>query len=168
MRRRRSAGPAVLVRPLVPEDRAAVGEMLGRLSKETIHRRFHTPFPSVPGWMLDHIMGHRAGGSLVAVVEGRIVGHAMYAPEGDGVAEMAIVVEDAWQSRGIGKELLSALARSARSGGVRTLTGLVLGENRRVLQLVDSVFDGARYAARDGLYEIRMPLRAHTRARPAA
>lgn len=156
------------VRPLVAGDKTALRRMLERLSKEAIHSRFHTPFPSVPEWMLDHIMGHRAGVSLVAVVQDRIVGHAMYALEEAGVAEMAIVVEDAWQSRGIGKQLLSELARSARGRGVHTLTGLALGENRRVLSLVEAVFDGTEYAVRDGMFEMRMPLRTLKEARTAA
>lgn len=171
MRRRRSAHPAALVRPLVAGDRAAMRQMLGRLSKETIHKRFHAPYPSVPESMLDHIMGHRDGGSFVAVAEGRIVGHAMYVLEGDGVAEMAVLVEDARQSRGIGEQLLTELARSAREGGVRTLTGLALGGNRRVLRLVDAVFDGAGYTVRDGHYQIQMPLQTLKQARherPAA
>lgn len=167
MRRRRNNDASV--RPLVPGDRAALRGMLGRLSRESIHRRFHMPLPSVPESMLDHIMGQREGDALVAVVQDRIVGHAMYAGGRPGVAEMAIVVEDAWQSRGIGKALLSGLARSARERGVHTLTGLALGENRRVLSLVEAVFDGTEYAVRDGMYEIRMPLHAPGQARrPAA
>lgn len=171
MRKQRNTVPTALIRPLMSTDRAALRGMLGRLSKETIHRRFHMPYPSVPEWTLDHILGQQDGGSLVAVVEGRIVGHAMYAPEGDGVAEMAVLVEDAWQSRGIGKQLLAGLARSARGLGFRTLTGFALGQNRRVLGLVEAVFDDAGYTVRDGLYEIHMPLQAlrQTRQeRPAA
>lgn len=171
MRKRRNAVPTTLIRPLTPGDRAALREMFGRLSEETIHRRFHMPYPSVPEWMLDHILGQQDVGSLVAVVEDRIVGHAMYAPEGDGVAEMAVLVEDAWQSRGIGKQLLAGLARSARGRGFRALTGFALGQNRRVLGLVEAVFDGAGYTVRDGLYEIRMPLhtpRQTHHERPAA
>ena len=57
-------------------------------------------------------VGHRDGGSLVAVAGGEIVGHAMYAREnGDDEAEVAVVVEDRWQSRGVGKLLLAGLAR---------------------------------------------------------
>ena len=169
--RPRGGGEAVHVRPLAPGDRAALGAMLGRLSGESIHRRFHAPYPSVPPWMLDHIMGQRGGASLVAVAGGEIVGHAMYAGEENRAAEMAVLVEDAWQSGGIGKRLLRDLARTARGRGLDALTGLALGENRRVLNLVDAVFEGTEYAVKEGLYELRMPLeglRPQAETRPAA
>lgn len=156
---RPGAGPAVGVRPLASGDGPALRGMLDRLSGEAIHKRFHTPYPSVPGWMLEHIMGHRDGASLVAVAGGEVVGHAMYAREGDKTAEAAVLVEDAWQSRGVGKLLLAELARGAAGRGVEAFTGVALGENRRVLALVDAVFDGAEYAVTDGLYDIRMPLK---------
>jgi GNAT superfamily N-acetyltransferase len=108
--------------------------------------------------MLAHLMGH-ADRSLVALAEGKIVGHALYAGGPDGEAEVAVVVEDGWQSRGIGKLLLSGLARRAAGRGVEAFTAVALGENRRVIGLVDAVFAGARHTLRDGSYEMLMPLR---------
>jgi GNAT superfamily N-acetyltransferase len=96
---------------------------------------------------------------LVAVAEEEIVGHAMYVRVGDGSeAEMAIIVEDGWQSKGVGKSLLSKLADRARLQGIETFTAEVLGENRRMLGLA-AVFAGTDYTIEDGLYHIRMPLR---------
>ncbi len=133
--------------------------MFGRLSRETIHKRFHMPYPRVPETMLAHLIGHGAERSLVAVVGSKIVGHALYAGEHGMEAEIAVVVEDGWQSRGIGKRLLSGLARKAAGRGVETFTGAVLGENRRVLGLVDAVFAGSRHTLKDGSYNVSMPLR---------
>ncbi len=42
---------------------------------------------------------------------------------------------------------------------IETFTGLTLGENRRVLDLTNAVFAEVGYTLRDGLYDIRMPLR---------
>ena len=78
---------------------------------------------------------------------------------------MALVVEDRWQSVGVGKLLLAGLARKAAGRGVETFTAVALGENRRVLGLVDAVFAGARHTLRGGSYDISMPLRG---LRPAA
>ena len=55
--------------------------------------------------------------------------------------------------------LLSDLAREANHRGIGTFTGLALGENRRMLDLTNAVFAEVSYAIRDGLYDIRMPLR---------
>jgi GNAT superfamily N-acetyltransferase len=117
------------------------------------------PFPRIPEPMLAHLMGHGGGRSLVAVAGGEIVGHALYAEETGGEAEVALVVEDGWQSGGIGKLLLAGLARKAAGRGVESFTAAALGENRRVLDLMDAVFAGARHTLKNGSYDIYMPLR---------
>jgi GNAT superfamily N-acetyltransferase len=117
------------------------------------------PFPRIPEPMLAHLMGHGGGRSLVAVAGGEIVGHALYAEETGGEAEVALVVEDGWQSGGIGKLLLAGLARRAAEQGIEAFTAAALGENRRVLDLMDAVFAGARHTLKNGSYDIYMPLR---------
>jgi GNAT superfamily N-acetyltransferase len=149
----------VSVRDLSAGDGPGLRTLFGRLSGDTIHKRFHMPFPRVPEPMLVHLMGHAGGRSLVAVAEREIVGHALYAGGPHGEAEVALVVEDGWQSRGLGKLLLSGLARKAAGRGVGAFNAVALGGNRRVLGLVDSVFAGARHTLRDGSYDIYMPLR---------
>ncbi|MDQ3926210.1 MAG: GNAT family N-acetyltransferase, partial [Actinomycetota bacterium] len=110
--------------------------------------------------MLD--VDHYDKESLFAVAENEeIVGHAMYAKLADsGDAEVAFVIEDEWQSKGVGKVLLAEIAEKARLRGVETFSGQVLGENRRVLGLLDAVFDEVEYVMRDSLYHFRVPLRA--------
>jgi GNAT superfamily N-acetyltransferase len=167
-------GRQVSVRDLSAADEPALRAMLDRLSLESIYKRFHAPYPRVPGSMVTHLMGYADGRSVVAVAGPDIVGHAMYAGEA-GEAEMAVVVEDGWQSMGIGKLLLAGLALRAAGRGIATFTGLALGENRRVLYLVDAVFAGARHTLEGGSYEMSMPLGGLRRAprggrevRPAA
>ncbi len=157
-------GTRVSIRVATPRDRERLRAMFSRASCETIYRRFHIPYPDVPERTLALMLGvddhHHDKESLVAVAEeGEIVGHAMYARLGDGgEAEMAIVVEDGWQSKGVGKSLLSELAQRARLRGIEIFTGEVLGENRSMLGLA-AMFAGTDYAIRDGLCHVRMPLR---------
>jgi GNAT superfamily N-acetyltransferase len=83
----------------------------------------------------------------------------MYVRVGDASeAEIAIIVEDGSQSRGVGKSLLSKLADRARLQDIETFTAEVLGENRRMLGLA-AMFAGTEYTIEDGLYHIRIPLR---------
>jgi GNAT superfamily N-acetyltransferase len=159
MRKEHRTITPIFIRDLSEGDEAGLRAMFGRLSGETIYKRFHMPFPRVPEPMLLHLMGHAGGRSLVAVAEGEIVGHALYAEGSGGEAEVAVVVEDGWQSKGIGKLLLAGLARKAACRGVESFTAAALGENRRVLGLVEAVFAGARHTLRDGSYDIHMPLR---------
>jgi GNAT superfamily N-acetyltransferase len=150
---------AVLVRPVSPEDEQGLRRMLSRLSRESVYLRFHAPLPRAPEWAVTMFAnsGRRYGESLVAVAGGEVVGHAMYVREGDS-AEFAIVVEDRCQEKGIGKQLLSALAEKAGREGIKCLTGAVLGENRRMFGLVRSVFERVGYAMEDGAYAVSAPL----------
>jgi GNAT superfamily N-acetyltransferase len=145
-----------------PSDGAGLRAMFSRATTETIYRRFHMPYPDVPEWMLSFMLdaGHHAKEALVAIAQGEVVGHAMYARLGDGTeAEMAIIVEDGWQSKGVGKLLLRTLAEGARRRGVQAFVGTVLLENRRVLGLIDAVFTGSSHVIADGAYLFRVPLR---------
>jgi GNAT superfamily N-acetyltransferase len=151
----------VSIRVATPRDKGKLREMFSRLSPETIYRRFHIPYRHVPERMLDLMLDvdHHAGKSLLAVVEREIIGHAMYVRLGDSSeAEMAIVVEDGWQSKGVGKRLLSELAERARLRGIESFTGEVLRKNRRMLGLA-AVFAETDYTIEDGLWHVRMPLR---------
>ena len=123
MRNERTTIGPVSIRDLSAGDEPGLRAIFGGLSREAIYKRFHTPFPRVPEPMLAHLMGHRGGRSLVAVAEGEIVGHALYAGGPGGEAEVAVVVEDGCQSQGIGKLLLSGLARRAAGVQGRRRTG---------------------------------------------
>ena len=155
-------GRVVSIRVATPRDKGKLREMFSRLSPETIYRRFHIPYRQVPEQMLDLMLDvdQHAGESLLAVAEREIIGHAMYVRLGDSSeAEMAIVVEDGWQSKGVGKLLLSELAERARLRGIKSFTGEVLRKNRRMLGLA-AVFADTDYTIEDGLWHVRMPLRS--------
>jgi GNAT superfamily N-acetyltransferase len=157
----------VYTRIATPSDGEKLRAMFARSSPETIYRRFHTPYPEVPGWMVSLMLDadRHDKEALVAVAEEKVVGHAMYVRLGDdGEAEMAIVVEDHWQSKGVGKSLLLQLEERAGLRGIETFTGEVLGHNRPMLGLV-SMFPGTEYATEDGVYHVRMPLRRTSVAR---
>jgi GNAT superfamily N-acetyltransferase len=161
MQNGRPSENAVLVRSASREDEEGLRRMLSRLSRESVHLRFHAPLPRAPDWAVAMFVNsdRRYGESLVAVAGGEVVGHAMYAREdGSDTAEFAIVVEDRCQDRGIGKQLLSALAKSAGHEGVRCFTGAVLGENRQMFGLLRSAFERVGYAMEDGTYLVSAPL----------
>ncbi len=155
-------GTQVSIRVATPWDAERLRAMFSRVSPETIYRRFHIPYPDVPERTLALMLGvdHHDKEFLVAVAEEEIVGHAMYVRLGDGnEAEMAIIVEDGWQSMGVGKLLLSELAERAKLRGIEIFTGEVLGENRRMLGLA-AMFAETDYTIKDGLWHVRMPLRS--------
>ena len=156
-----SAEPEIRVRVLSPRDGDGLRRMFSRLSQETLYRRFHAPYPRVPEWALDRLLGVECynGESVVAVASNEIVGHAMYVSSPDGRdAEVAVVVEDSWQSKGVGKLLLSALAARARQRGIGSFTGTVLGENHRALDFFLAASSEIHCELKDGSYLLRAPL----------
>lgn len=152
----------VSIRTATPWDGESLRGMFSRASSDTIYLRFHIPYPHVPERMVALMLDvdHHDKQFLVAVAQEEIVGHAMYVRLGDDTeAEIAIIIEDGWQSKGVGKLLLSELAQRAKLRGIETFTAEVLGENRRMLGLGAAMFSGTAYTIKDGLYHVRMPLR---------
>ena len=162
-------GGAVRIRAVSSEDEEGLRRMFSRLSKKTIYERFHMPYPRVPGWALaSFTRADEQAASLVAAVGDEIEGHPICLRADSGrEAEFALVVEDRWQSQGLGKLLLSELAKRARHRGVKTFTGEVLGENRRVLGLLNAVFVEVDYLMKEGVYHVRVPLRVPEEMDPA-
>ena len=78
----------------------------------------------------------RDGTTLVAVIDREIVAVARFDRLGDGdEAEVAIVVADKWQGRGLGTLLFRALAARARDVGIVRFRAETLGENGRMLNV---------------------------------
>ncbi|WP_431948023.1 GNAT family N-acetyltransferase [Actinacidiphila sp. bgisy167] len=113
-------GGQITVRAAGPEDLEAARELHARCSAATLARRYHGPVADADRY-LPHLLSPRFGRTLAARTgSGRIValGHLM----GDGdEAEVALLVEDAWQRRGIGLELLRRLAAQAADTGCESV-----------------------------------------------
>ena len=118
----------VQVARLEAADRDAVVAMLGRCSATTLQRRFHAVTDGVPyvTRLLENVSGEIGFGAWLA---GRCVGLASLHAFNRTSAEMAVVVEDEWQQRGVGSALVLALARQARKQRWRCLRADVHGDN---------------------------------------
>ncbi|MEY7851990.1 N-acetyltransferase family protein [Natrarchaeobius sp. A-rgal3] len=75
------------------------------------------------------------GTALVAVNDGRVVGHAAYAPSSSAEAHMVVFVDPAFHGRGIGTELCRHVVATAADAGHDALLLDVGGENERALSL---------------------------------
>jgi GNAT superfamily N-acetyltransferase len=118
-------------------------EVLMRMSQRTRWLRFHSPISRFSAAQLRLLteVDHHDRSVLLAEVEVRQgrwqpVGFAQYARTAPDRAEAAIVLEDAWQRRGIGRTLALRLAEVARAAGITAFTSEVLSENRRTLDFV--------------------------------
>lgn len=156
----------VVIRPLTPDDGAAVDTVFAGLSARGRYLRFHTPVARLTAAMRAVLLD--VGGcdrvALVAEVRrpgrwGRDpVGIARMVRTGPGEAELAVAVIDAWQGRGVGRRLLTELGDLARDLGYDRLFGLVLPENGAVVALLQRVFLGAVPFWDDGVVRVDCPL----------
>ncbi|MFF3561169.1 GNAT family N-acetyltransferase [Streptomyces sp. NPDC002574] len=105
-------GNEITVRRAGPEDLAAARALHERCSPATLAHRYHGPVADVDRY-LNHLLSPRFGQTLaVQTVSGRVVALAHLLWDGDET-EVALLVEDAWQRRGIGLELLRRLVAQA-------------------------------------------------------
>jgi GNAT superfamily N-acetyltransferase len=157
------AAPAV--RALTPDDRERLCGLWDRLSPATRMRRFNSAVPCPGPALLDAMLDvdGRDRAALVAVDGDAIVAVARYAADPDPgarTAEVAIVVADDWQRRGIGTRLLAGLLDLAASNGFDELWGTTGLANEPLLRLVYDVAPDAAVELRSDLgeYDLRLPL----------
>jgi RimJ/RimL family protein N-acetyltransferase len=153
----------ITIRPIRPDDVDRLRRLFFRLSPETILLRFFQPVREPSERMLHHFaeVDHDAREAIVAVDDDEIVAVARYDRADDGAhAEVAILVEDAWQGHGLGKKLLRRLTRDAAEHGVTSLTATVLGENRRALLLAHRLAPGAHTHLEHGEWYVDVPVKS--------
>jgi RimJ/RimL family protein N-acetyltransferase len=95
---------------------------------------------------------------MVAEAGGKLVGVARFDRDKQGSrAEIGILVTDAWQSRGLGRQMLARLHAEATGRALTGFTALVLGENRRAMRLLRGAFPTMQASFSYGQFTIDMP-----------
>ena len=136
-------GTRVALRPIRPDDESALTALYERLSPQTTYQRFFTAMRRLPpDWA--HILANVDYDRRMAIAavgpEGELIGVARYAYDPESAeAEIAIVIEDRWQGRGLGTVLLGELVRYAVAVGISRLRAYVLADNVRMLKLIRRV-----------------------------
>ncbi|MFF3765421.1 GNAT family N-acetyltransferase [Streptomyces sp. NPDC001922] len=121
-------GNEITVRRAGSTDLAAAREMHDRCSQRTLSLRYHGPVGDADRY-LDHLLSPRYGRTLAArTASGRLValGHLLW--DGDET-EVALLVEDDWQRRGIGAELLRRLVALAGEAGCDSVYAVTQAAN---------------------------------------
>ncbi len=143
-------GGTVHLRPSGPADKEALRAMHSRMSARTKYLRYFSAVSEVSESQLaiftnvDHIKTV----GLVAELGGDLIGagtyHRFVGPDGavGDDAEVAFLIEDAHQRRGLGSILLEHLAAAAQERGIKRFTAEVLTDNPSMLR----VFIDAGYA----------------------
>ncbi|MFI1619183.1 GNAT family N-acetyltransferase [Streptomyces lydicus] len=121
-------GNEITVRRADTSDLAAAREMHDRCSPRTLALRYHGPVGDADRY-LGHLLSPRFGRTLaVETASGRLValGHLLW--DGDET-EVALLVEDTWQQRGIGAELLRRLVAMADEAGCESVYAITQASN---------------------------------------
>ncbi len=152
-------GSTLHIRPVSERDAAAIKRFLRTLSAESIGFRFFgSPnLDWVTDWSVDVDYADRY--ALVASTgpEQAIVAHGAYVRLDEHRAEVAFMVSDAWQGRGIATIMLAHLAAAAEEHGISTLFAEVLPHNHRMLDVFgESGFPVKRHRTQD-VIEIELP-----------
>jgi len=127
-----------------------VDEVFAGLSAQSRYLRFHSPVSQLSGPMrrrLTDLDGRHRAAVVAEAADGPTrtpIGLVRLAEIGDGSADVAIAVVDAWQRRGIGGRLLGAAVELAETLGYTELRGLVLPENDAMRQMARRAFPQAR------------------------
>jgi RimJ/RimL family protein N-acetyltransferase len=137
--------------------RNLVLEMHDRLSPETVRLRYFSPFSPMRGDLLERTTTPRPGEcEYLGVLSRRaLVAMCGYHRVGKSTAELSLLVEDAFQGRGLGTSLARRLVESAASKGMPDLVARTLPENRRVRHVLAAAGCDAETFWDDGVIEIR-------------
>ncbi|MEU7138681.1 GNAT family N-acetyltransferase [Nocardia sp. NPDC046473] len=149
-----SDGGVVRLRPITPDDADALQEFHAALSDRTRYLRYFGPYPRISPkdlYRTTHVDYHDRVG-LVLVLGTAIIAVGRYEGldrVGRRSAEVAFVVADGHQGRGLGSILLEHLAGAAAENKIETFVAEVLAENTTMV----TVFRDAGYQverSRDG------------------
>lgn len=186
-------GATMHVRPIRPADGPAIQALHQRLSAETIYFRFFTPLSTLSPRLLDRFVrvdyADRfalvgvLGDDIIAVARSERLPSSVPVKPEDGneaeaevEAEVAFLVDDAHQGRGISTVLLEHLTAIAAASGVTRFVADTLPDNKRMLRVFhDAGFDDHRTFA-DGVVRVAFSIQpteaslnvAHDRERRAA
>jgi GNAT superfamily N-acetyltransferase len=154
----------VEIRLIRADDAERLCRLFYRLSPETVYRRFFTLYSHPPAHAVRDLadLDHDRRDAVVAVDGGEVVGvgrYAALAAEPD-TAEVAVVVEDAYQGQGLGRRLLDCATSLARLHGFRTLSATVLADNRPAVAMLRAAYPDAVWTPTGAEYDLRVPLAA--------
>ena len=158
-------GTLVRMRPIRADDAPRLVALYDHLSRDTRYGRFFSVMQRLPpDWARFHADVDYES-RLALVVESpddpdTLIAVARYEPAGEpGAAEVAFVVQDGWQDRGLGTVLFSELLAAAQLNGIRRFRAWVLADNRRMLDLIARLGEVSQRSIDQGVVELTFTAR---------
>ncbi|WP_185077995.1 bifunctional acetate--CoA ligase family protein/GNAT family N-acetyltransferase [Nonomuraea jabiensis] len=153
-------GGTAHVRPIKPADADRLRSFYSRLSDESIYFRFFGPRPRLSDREVERFtnVDYVNRVALIATIGAEMVAVIRYDRTGPGEAEIAFLVEDAHQGRGVASVLLEHLAATARENGIERFVADVLPANMRMTGLLRQAGYTAQSQFEDGVVRMTLDL----------
>ncbi len=154
-------GATVHVRAIRPDDGDLLVEFHGRLSPETVYRRFFGAHPRLSAAEVEYLthVDYHDRLALVAEHADRLIAVARYERlPASGDAEVAFVVDDADQGRGLGTLLLEHLAAAARARGVTRFVADTQASNTAMLDVFGQAGFSVERTYDQGIVRLEFPI----------
>lgn len=159
-------GLTILLRPVKLSDEPLLKDFFNFLSDQSLYRRFISMRQDMPHERLQEfvVIDYTKEMVILATIrEGaveKVVGVGQYGiNEENRTAEVALVVKDEYQNKGIGWELLSYLTYLAKREGLLGFTAEVLVENKPMLHLFEKMGFDIQKRVTQGVYELKLGFR---------
>ncbi|BBH16190.1 GNAT family N-acetyltransferase [Nocardioides baekrokdamisoli] len=142
-------GRTAHIRPVRPDDKQLMTEFYARVSDDSKYKRFFSPMPTLSETLLNAFteVDYDRRVAMVLTLRGRMIAVGGYDAVSERDAEVAFLVEDAEQGRGIAQVLIEHLAQAARERGISRFVAEVLPDNIGMIQ----TFKDAGYRVTSGV-----------------
>jgi RimJ/RimL family protein N-acetyltransferase len=165
-----TGGGDLLLRPIRETDEDRVHDLFYELSPDTVYKRWQTVAPAMHHRDLMRYLEVDDVDHVAIVAETRptqtepeLVGVARYHTEpATGMADVAIVIRDDWQNKGVGTAMLEHLADIGERNGIAGFTATVLATNAAMMHVFRKVWRKATARLDGNVCTVEMPLsRSH-------
>ena len=162
-------GVALVLRPGTGADEDAIADLHTRCSMRTLFNRYHSGMRTVPRRWLHRLLNPPRGTTIVVQCADQAValGQLIHTGTPD-CAEISLLVEDAWQRRGVGAALLGALASDARAAGYNELVAWCLPSESALVRTAARAGLPATTRREDGLLRVSIAPRGRALKAPIA
>jgi RimJ/RimL family protein N-acetyltransferase len=157
------SGLTVLLRPMKISDEPLVKDLFYSLSDQSLYERFISARKDMPHARLQEfvIIDYTKQMSILAIIRNEetevAIGLGQYVINADShTAEVAFVVRDDYQGKGVGTELLTYITYLGKRNGLLGFVAEVLQENQKMLHLFEKMGFGIESRGSEGTYELKM------------
>lgn len=155
-------GTQVFFRPIRITDEEGIRDFFYSVSSDTVYHRFFQPLKSLPHSKVMPLVSieYEKDMALVATIDDvagekiLAVGRYMRGSKDEKMAEVAFMVRDEWQNRGMGRALLAQLIEIAKMHGIGGFVASVLHDNKQMMAVFHNVGYDLKTSFEDGIYNL--------------